>query len=121
MAAAVVDASVVAALAFGESRAAEADRMMTGWDLFAPDLLHYELIHVAVRKIREQPDLAAGIGRGLARVFAMKIVLKRPRGMEVLNLARATGLTGYDAAYLSLARELRCSLLTFDRQLRRRT
>jgi hypothetical protein len=37
----VVDASVLAALAFGEPRADEAASLLSGADLYAPDLLPY--------------------------------------------------------------------------------
>ena len=43
MAARVVDASVLAAKVFGEPRADEADALLQGADLYAPELLAYEL------------------------------------------------------------------------------
>ena len=38
---------------------------------------------------------------------------------QVISLAAQTGLTGYDASYLWLARQLGAELVTLDRQLER--
>ena len=48
MPAKVVDASVLAAMAFGEPLADEAARLLSGADVYAPDLLPYELTSVAL-------------------------------------------------------------------------
>ena len=51
MAEIVVDASVLAALAFREDRAAEARTLLDGAELYAPSLLAYELVSIARQKI----------------------------------------------------------------------
>ena len=56
MGAKVVDASVLAALAFGEARAAEAKKALRKGRLYAPRLMGYELAHVAVKKISRRPE-----------------------------------------------------------------
>lgn len=54
----VVDASVLAALAFGEPRADEAASLLSGADLYAPNLLPYEMASVAIKKIERYPAQA---------------------------------------------------------------
>ena len=50
MPAKVVDASVLAAVAFGEPRTDEAAALLLGADLYAPDLLPYEMASIALKK-----------------------------------------------------------------------
>ena len=56
----VVDASVMAAVAFQEPRGPEAESLIDGATLFAPVLLAYELANVARTKIRRH-----SVDRGL--------------------------------------------------------
>jgi predicted nucleic acid-binding protein len=115
----VADASVIVALAFGESRAAEARELIDSVTLYAPDLLPYELCNVAVVKTRRDPERSAAIAAGLSFALAMDIDLIAVPGDELLALAAQTDLTAYDAAYLWVARDLECELLTFDQRLAR--
>jgi predicted nucleic acid-binding protein len=71
MAVKVVDASVMAALAFGEPRADEAARLLSGAELCAPDLLPYELASVALKKVRRYPALASLIAAALEAVLVL--------------------------------------------------
>ena len=50
MPAKVVDASIIAAVAFGESRAAEAEVLLSDSALSSPPLMAYELASVARKK-----------------------------------------------------------------------
>ena len=61
-----------------------------------------------------RPDIAAD---GLLQFAAMDIELHRVEPAMVLGLAVRYGLSTYDAAYLSLAAELRAPLATFDEKL----
>ncbi len=119
MAVRVVDASVLAALAFGEPRANDAANLLSGGELCAPDLLVYELGSVALKKTRSYPALAREIAIALEALFRMDITLLSVAAVDSLNLALETNLTVYDAAYLYLARSLKCPLLTFDDRLAR--
>ena len=56
----VADASVMAAIAFGEPRADEAGALLDGSDIFAPTLLAYELTNVAMMKARAGAPGPAG-------------------------------------------------------------
>lgn len=115
----VVDASIAAAMAFAEPRAAEASRLITGATLHAPSLWPYELCNAARKKSSRAPALAGFIASGLRMVLAMNVALVEVPASELLELALETGLSAYDAAYLWVARDLGCELLTFDERLAR--
>ncbi len=117
MAVKVVDASVMAAVAFGEPRADEAARLLSGAEICAPDLLPYELASVALKKIRRYPALAREIAAALEAVLSLEISLMSVAASDALALALETNLSVYDAAYLYLARSLGRPLVTFDERL----
>jgi len=119
MPAKVVDASVLAAMAFGESRAAEAKELISGCEVFAPDFLPYEVCSVAYKKVRQNLAEAGSALDSLRTILSLGITLLPVPKEALLSLALATGLTVYDAAYLYVARNLRCPLATFDERLAR--
>ena len=89
----VVDASVFAALAFGESRSQQAADLLQEAALIAPGLVRYETTNITRAKIRSDPGAATNV---------------------TLALLRWLGLSVYDAAYVQIARKLDAPLLTFD-------
>jgi predicted nucleic acid-binding protein len=113
----VVDASVLAAVAFGEARAEEGAALMRDMRLVAPGLLWYEMSEVARMKCLSRPDEAQAILKQLGTARRLPITLLSPEWAELPHLALDTGLTAYDAAYLSVARSLRAPLASFDRRL----
>ncbi len=115
----VVDASVISALAFVESRAEEARDLIRNATLFAPGILPYELASVALKKSRNSPSLRFDIATRLRAALSLGVVLVPIAPLEVLKLALETELTVYDAAYLQIARQLGCVLVTFDAKLAR--
>jgi predicted nucleic acid-binding protein len=115
----VVDASVISALVFVESRAEEARDLIRDATLFAPDIFPYELASVALKKTRSSPSLRFDIAIRLRAALSLGVVLVPIAPLEVLKLALETELTVYDAAYLQAARRLECPLLTFDAKLAR--
>ena len=115
----VVDASVVAALAFEESRADEAEDLLRDARLFAPDIFPYELASVALKKTKDEPSRSFDIAMRLRRALSIRVELISTAPLELLILAFETGLTIYDAAYLHAARGLGCPLVTFDKKLAR--
>lgn len=121
MPAKVVDASVLAAVAFGEPRADEATALLSGADLYAPDLLPYELASVALKKSQRYPEQARQIASALEAVLSLDISLVPVAAGDVLALALQTKLTVYDAAYFYLSRSLKCALVTFDASLAKQT
>ena len=113
----VVDASVIAALVFQEPEAGRATSWLEGGDVYAPVLLAYELVSVACKKIRKYPGKRDVLVTGLECALAMDIHWAEPDYPDVLAIALATGLSVYDASYVSLARSLDAELLSFDRDL----
>ena len=115
----VVDASALAALAFAEPSADVVARRLHGATVFAPTLLRFELANTAWKKISRQPAEAARI------LAALDIVLSPRWGIgwrdvdptDVVLIARASGLTAYDASYLWLAGTLDADLVTLDKEL----
>ena len=69
----VVDASVLAAWCFRESRASEALGLIQGSDLYAPTLLAYELTSVARRKATAYPERLDVISEALETALALPI------------------------------------------------
>lgn len=115
----VVDASVIAALAFLESRAEEARDLLGNATLFAPEILPYELASLALKKTRDLPSGRFDIATRLRDALSLEVELVPVEPQELLELALKTNLTVYDAAYLQIARRLGCPLVTFDAKLAR--
>ncbi|GEM_PF-385933 len=114
----VIDASALAALAFTEARADEARRAVAGQTLHAPLLLAYELTHVAQKKALADPAQAPQFLSMLANALNADIRWVDVDHLRTFELANATGLSSYDAAYVRLARALSIPLITFDRRMR---
>ena len=113
----VIDASVMAAVAFGEPRRNEAAALLEGAEVLGPTLLAYELTHVACKKCRARPDEAVQVAAQLRDALTLADGWLQVDPGEVLALALVWGLSGYDASYLWLAGRLRVPLVTFDRRL----
>ncbi|MBM3939802.1 MAG: type II toxin-antitoxin system VapC family toxin [SAR202 cluster bacterium] len=115
----VVDAPVIAAITFAEPEIDEADRLIGGATLFAPELLPYELANICWKKTRLHPELAGIFVPAIETMLDARVLLVAAPPAEIIALALETGLTAYDASYLSIAIALRAPLVTFDEQLRR--
>ncbi len=111
----VVDCSVISGLVFSEHWQALASERVADRALHAPYLLQAEVASVGVKKSRHaQPQAAMD---GLLLFQSMDINLHPVRALEVFSLALRYQLSGYDAAYLWLAAELKAPLATFDKKL----
>ena len=117
MPAKVVDASVLGSVLFEEPRAQEADDLIRDAALQAPELLLYELTHIAQKKSLQYPDQREAFQRSLEAALSMDIRWREIDHIRVLELALQTGLSTYDASYLYLARTLGLPLVTFDQRL----
>jgi predicted nucleic acid-binding protein len=115
----VSDASVLAAMVFGESGSAEAHSLTRSRRLLAPTLLRYEMAHIAVRKVAFAPEEAAQVQKAFAASLRVPVRLVQPSWPAVIDLARANGLSAYDASYLQVALALRIRLATLDDRLAR--
>lgn len=113
----VVDASVIAAIAFQETRSLEAEEILDGANLSAPLLLGYELANIARNKALRNPHLFQTIKEGLQDALQLEIQWEEVDYLAVMELALETGLSAYDASYLYLARSLGLPLVTFDQRL----
>ena len=117
MVAEVVDASVLGAFLFQEPRAEEAASLLEHAELFAPELLAYELASIARKKTLNHPELREQILQALQVGLSLDIHWLRVDHVAVVELALQTELTTYDASYLHVARTLDLPLVTFDEQL----
>lgn len=113
----VVDASALAAMLFGESRAEQAAAHIDGMDLAAPALIRHEIVSVAIKKHRARPGDYPMLSEGLRFYTAFRIHEHEIVPGAVFDLALATGLSAYDASYLWLARRLGVPLITLDGEL----
>lgn len=115
----VLDASVLAAIAFAEPEAAVIAEDIDGSEVHAPTLLRYEMANIALKKIRQRPDRAGDIVRAVSDATGPRWAISwhDVDAAEMTMLARQTGLSAYDASYLWLAGSLGANLVTLDRQL----
>lgn len=113
----VVDASVLAALLFGEPKAAEAEMLLQNQMLIAPSLLKYELTQVTVKKVAIHPQKKILIFEALSLINSLDIQWVEVEALEVAKLAIDEDITAYDASYLYVSRLLDVPLVTFDKKL----
>jgi predicted nucleic acid-binding protein len=110
----VVDCSALAVVLFREPGADQVAARLAGHRLHAPHLLQAELANVALVKHRRgEPHALAA----LAHAATLDIDFYRLDMTACAMLAAQYDLTAYDAAYLCLASELECPLITLDRKL----
>lgn len=85
--------------------------------LAAPELIHYEIANVLIRKLPLSVDEALDAWDRLLALDIETYTLGAEQYSDSMRLARDEKLTVYDASYLALARVLRAKLVTADRQL----
>jgi predicted nucleic acid-binding protein len=110
----VIDASLVAAAAFGEPERDQALAQMRGRALCAPALIDYEVANVALSKIRCKAVSADEARRALGVFREFAIDRREVDPGALIGIGETFGLTAYDAAYLWVAGELRAPIATFD-------
>lgn len=115
----VVDTKVMAALMLptaANADVAELLRQDSDWRL--PPLWRSEFRQVLLKVVRADlatPEQALALWqKALERFEQHELPVD---GHQVLALAIATGCSTYDAEFVVLARQLNCTLLTFDRKL----
>jgi predicted nucleic acid-binding protein len=117
----VIDASIVAGLAFGEAPspkiALAIDELAISGAL-APILFFFEVRNVLVVNERRGRATPEGSADFLRRLMELPIRLAPlPEDVALMALARKRKLTVYDAAYLELAKRQGLPLATLDRAL----
>ncbi len=120
----VLDCSVAVSWCFEDEASAETDALLErvrDEGAIVPALWHLELGNVLVQAERRRRLTAADTTARLELIADLPIQTDDetpPRALrEVLTLARAEGLTTYDAAYLELAMRKGLALATRDRAL----
>ena len=121
----VVDASVVLNwLLPDEKRATETNRIFDELHqkkirLIAPILLFYEVMNAlkstSLRKRMKWADIVEAMNVFIN--LKIKLVVQEDRGEAIIKTALKLNLTGYDAAYVQLAKDLQVKLLTLDKRL----
>lgn len=112
----VVDCSVLSAVLFDEAARAQAVGLLSGKKLYAPTLLDFEIVSVALKKARAGWP-APVVAQALADYAVQDIARHATEVEPQFALAQRYGLSAYDSAYLWLAAELRAPLATFDDKL----
>jgi predicted nucleic acid-binding protein len=113
----VVDASALGALVFGEPKAEEIAEVLSHGPIMAPALLWFELTSICLRKISIYPKQKEQILTAFLSSRKLAIEVVEVDHFKVIELARETGLTSYDASYLWLALHLKGKLITLDKKL----
>lgn len=113
----VIDASALGAIIFLEPEQEEVARRLEGARLLAPTLLWFEIVNVCASKIRRHPELRQSILDAYLLWIELGVETAEVDHTATLLLAETTGLTGYDASYLWLARHLNVELVSLDQLL----
>ena len=115
---AVVDASAIASLLFGEPQGEEVAAALEDRDLIAPTLLRYEIASVCLKKRQLYPAAKESLLQALGFLDRLKLREVGVVEEEVIELAEKKRLTYYDACYLWLALEIGADLVTLDSRMR---
>jgi predicted nucleic acid-binding protein len=114
----VVDASALGALVFGEPQADAVAARLGSWPLAAPVLIRFEMANICLKKIKAHPALEKKLLKAYDLGTRIAIQLTDVDHYEVIQVARKSGLSAYDASYLWLALRLKAELITLDIKLK---
>ena len=120
----VVDASVVISRVMGEDRPGWVDDYIDDVPagrvrLSAPSLIWLEIGNRLVRAGTVGDEFVLEAMLKIEALAIEDVPVERPIRLRALTLARAHGLTMYDATYLAVAEATGCGLLTLDAGLDR--
>jgi predicted nucleic acid-binding protein len=119
MAVRVVDASALGALVFAEPKAEKIARDLEGSSLVAPALIWFEVASICLKKVTIHPSQREEILTAFSLAGELGIQIVDVDHRAVVELARKTGLTTYDASYLWLAQQVGGKLVTLDDKLQK--
>ncbi len=124
MTGAVVDSSVALAWCFEDEASAETEALfeqVRDHGAVVPGLWHLELANVLLQAEKRGRIAAADVAMRLDLIAALPIVTDHETAgrawRDTITLARAQGLTTYDAAYLELAVRRGVPMMTRDAAL----
>jgi predicted nucleic acid-binding protein len=118
----IVDASVLLAALFDDDRQLEAQDLLQQHtqaiiQFKAPMILHYELENVTWQAERRERITTIQADQIMQTLDGLGIQFFAPLWGKALNMARRSGCSVYDAAYLVLAESLGEVFVTNDRRL----
>ena len=113
----VIDASALGALVFGEAKAERIASALADVAVVAPALLWFEMASICLKKVKAHPQQTDQIFKAFSLSSRLGIEIIEVEHPEVVQLAKETGLTTYDASYLWLASSLRGELITLDQKM----
>jgi predicted nucleic acid-binding protein len=126
MSAVVVDASVALSWCFEDETSPESEAVLDRVRVegaMVPGLWHVEVANVLVQVEKRGRLASSDVAEAIALLSRLHVRVDDETTArawrEILSLARAEGLTAYDASYLELAIRLGLSLATKDRALAR--
>jgi predicted nucleic acid-binding protein len=99
-----------------------ADELVESWladrlQLVLLDLSVYELVNVSARRLHHDEERIRDDVRQLYRLRLPMVTLDEGLAADAGALVAATGLSGYDAAFLAAARMVGATLVTADDRL----
>jgi predicted nucleic acid-binding protein len=115
----VVDASALGALVFAEPKAEKIARDLEGSSLVAPALLWFEVASICLKKVTAHRSQREEILTAFSLARELPIQMVDVDHGAVVELARATGLTTYDASYLWTVQQVGGKLVTLDDKLQK--
>ena len=116
-AAAVIDASALAAILFGEAEADSLDLEFSPGQLIASPMLPHEFANICVKKHRRAGLSIDEVLLALMEFESLGIATEPVSSPETVAAAIRFGLSSYDAGYLWLALIKELPLLTLDKKL----
>ena len=116
----VIDACTVISWVLEDENNVEADAVLeyaAQHGALVPGNFSSEVTHALLRAERRgrTDEITADIA--LAEIFELPLTVELPDPRTILTLARAHGLTCYDASYLALALQAQVPLATVDKTL----
>lgn len=119
----VVDASFILSLFFPEENNKEKTKEIlhsyqkNEINFCAPNLLPYEVINGLKSAVKRKIINQSQAKRMVSNFFKLKINYLSPDFRKAFSLSLKFDLSVYDAAYLTLARQHKLTLFTFDQKL----
>lgn len=118
----VIDASIALASALQEREHADVSAALDyvgEHGAYVPGGFQSEVANGLLQAERRKRLTETEITEALGNILALPLTVELPDPHVVISLARAHGLTCYDASYLAIALQLRVPLATLDDHLRR--